>query len=88
MLWEHQVGRKTLCFTGNGHSNAPESLFMIDVDCKDRWNPEQARRFLDDLMADHNVPDFARLFVEPSTSGNGVHGYGVLVKGLGQDDRA
>jgi len=88
MLWEHQVGRKTLCFTGNGNKNAPESLFLIDVDCKDRWNPDQARRYLDDLMADPKVPDFATLFVEPSTSGGGVHGYGVLVKGPGQDDQS
>jgi hypothetical protein len=88
MLWEHQLGSKTLCFTGNGHGKAPESLFLLDVDCKDRRNPDQARRYLDDLMADPNVPDFAGLFVEPSTSGGGAHGYGVLVKGVGQDDES
>jgi hypothetical protein len=87
MLWEHQVGERTLCFTGNGQKKAPESLFLIDVDCKDRPNPVQARQFLEDLKADPHVPDFARLFVEPSSSGGGAHGYGVLVKspGLGAE---
>jgi hypothetical protein len=86
LLWEHQVGKRTLCFTGNGRIRDPESLFEIDVDCKGRPNPAQARQFLDDLMADPNVPDFARLFIEKSTSGGGANGYGVLIKTPGIDD--
>ena len=86
MLWEHQVGKRTLCFTGTGRIRDLESLFLIDVDCKDQPNPSQARQLLDDLMADPNLPDFANLFVENSTSGGGAHAYGVLVKTPGIDD--
>jgi hypothetical protein len=88
MLWEHQAGTKTLCFTGNGRSKAPETLFLIDVDCKCRPNYNEARRFLDDLKADTHVPAFASLFVEPSSSGGGAHGYGVLVKSPGLGDQS
>jgi hypothetical protein len=88
LLWEHQVGKRTLCFTGNGRIRDHESLFEIDVDCKDEPNPAQARQFLDDLMADPNVPDFARLFIEKSTGSGGANGYGVLIKSPGQGDES
>jgi hypothetical protein len=86
MLWEHQVGKRTLCFTGNGRIRDLESLFLIDVDCKDQPNPSQARQYLDDLMTEPKVPEFDRLFVESSTSGGGAHAYGVMVKTPGIDD--
>jgi hypothetical protein len=81
MLWEHQVGKRTICFTGNGRIRDPESLFEIDVDCKDCPNPAQARQFLDDLMVDPNVPDFAGLFAEPSTRGVTTHSDPLVLTG-------
>ncbi len=69
----------TLYFQGNGQASAPETLVMIDIDCLKclgLGSKEGAHRFATHLKEEF----FSDLYFEPSTNGNGVHGYFVLHK--------
>jgi len=75
----HIKGIDTFYFQGNGQASAPETLVMIDIDCLkslELGSKEGAHRFARHLKA----VCFPDLYFEPSTNGNGVHGYLVLHK--------
>lgn len=69
----HFIGEVTLYFTG---SPGDYTLLMIDIDCHSRGSLRGALRFAEYLRA-HFFPS---LYFEPSTNGNGVHGYLVVAK--------
>lgn len=76
---DHMTGTDTLYFQGNGQASAPETLVMIDVDCLKclgLGSKEGAHEFATHLKEEF----FSDLYYEPSTNGNGVHGYFVLHK--------
>jgi hypothetical protein len=77
----HFMGLHTFYFTGNGRSSDPLTLVMIDIDCHKRGSFEGAVAFVEFLRAAH----FPNLYWEPSTNGNGVHGY-VIIEKLGYGD--
>ena len=64
----------TLYFTGAWGNR---SLLMIDIDCHGSGTLQGATAFAE-YLRDHHFP---RLYFEPSTNGNGVHGY-LLVTGI------
>lgn len=70
----HFSGDDTFYFTGNEY--ADEMLVKVDIDCHGRGTAEGARACAEWLKA--NV--FPGLFYEPSTNGNGIHGYLILRK--------
>ncbi len=76
---DHMKGTDTFYFQGNGQASAPETLVMIDIDCLKclgLGSKEGAHEFAAHLKTTH----FPDLYFEPSTNGNGVHGYFVLHK--------
>lgn len=73
----HCYGLRKLYFAGAGESKKPFSLILIDVDCKRKGTPEGAREYLQFLRDGY----FPNLYFEPSTHGNGGHGYFLLEKG-------
>jgi hypothetical protein len=73
-LANHFSGEDTFYFAGNSWGS--ETLVMIDVDCHGVGTLQGAMsyaQFLKDMF-------FPNLYFEPSTNGNGVHGYFVLDK--------
>jgi hypothetical protein len=73
LLVSHFSGEVTLYFTG---SPDDYTLLMIDIDCHSRGSLMGALRFAEYLR--ENI--FPGLYFEPSTNGNGVHGYLVVAK--------
>jgi hypothetical protein len=77
-LLDHFEGRETVYFVGDRWAGADRTLGMIDIDvlkAKGLGSPEGARAFAAHLKA--VWPD---LYLEPSTGGQGVHGYFILWK--------
>ena len=72
----HFSGESTLYFAAYGSSRASIVLGLFDIDCHDRGCLEHALAF-----AEHLKTFFPTLYVEPSTNGNGVHGYFLMEKG-------
>jgi hypothetical protein len=70
-LGDHAMGETTGYYTGNGKRLARESLANIDIDCHKTGTFEGAVAFAE-YLREHHFPD---LYWEPSTNGNGVHGY-------------
>jgi hypothetical protein len=70
-LGDHAMGKITGYYTGNGKRLARESLAKIDIDCHKTGTFEGAVAFVE-YLREHHFPD---LYWEPSTNGNGVHGY-------------
>jgi hypothetical protein len=80
---DHIRGWDTLYFQASGQASVAETLVMIDIDCLKclgLGSKEGAWRFAAHLREEF----FPDLYFEPSTNGNGVHGYFVLHK-LGLD---
>ena len=69
----HFIGEVTLYFTG---SPGDYTLLMIDIDCHSLGSLKGALQFAEYLRK-HFFPG---LYFEPSTNGNGVHGYLVVAK--------
>lgn len=77
-LLDHFNGTETLYFMGQGWNKADRTLANIDIDVqkhKRRGTPEGARQF-----AEHLKQKWPDLYCEPSTNGNGIHGYCILWK--------
>ncbi len=72
-LLAHFSGEETLYFTG---SPGDHTLLMIDIDCHSRGNLKGALHFAE-YLREHFFPG---LYFEPSTNGNGVHGYVIVSK--------
>lgn len=74
---DHFAGRKTFYFTTDGRCRgAVEILVKVDIDCHKAGSLAGAIAFAEHLRATR----FPGLCFEASTSGNGVHGYLVVVK--------
>lgn len=80
ILTKHCNSCETFYFSGSSESYKPFTLIMIDVDCHNHGSLEGALSFLQYLRQNY----FHNLYFEPSTNGNGGHGYLILDKeGLG-----
>lgn len=78
----HRSLQATFFFAGNSRPTDPETLVMIDIDCKKFGTLEGALAFAQ-FLKEHFFPN---LYIEVSTNGNGAHGFFVLEKcGLGAD---
>ena len=78
----HRSSQATFFFAGNSRPNNPETLVMIDIDCKKFGTLEGALAFAQ-FLKEHFFPN---LYIEVSTNGNGAHGFFVLEKcGLGAE---
>jgi len=75
-LKKHCLGDATYYFAGASESYKPYSLTMIDVDCHNSGSLDGALSYLQ-YLRDHHFPN---LYYEPSTNGNGGHGYFLLDK--------
>ena len=69
----HFSGEETLYFTG---SPGDQTILMIDIDCHGSGTLQGAIEFATFLRGRY----FPSLYFEPSTNGNGVHGYLVVAK--------
>ena len=78
---DHFTEVATFYFAGAAESKKPETLVLIDIDCKKTGTLEGAMAFAKHLRKYH----FPNLYIEVSTHGNGAHGYFVLDK-LGTGD--
>ena len=78
LLLAHFSGEKTLYFTG---SPGDHTLLMIDIDCHKTGSLKGALQFATYLRKN----SFPNLYFEPSTNGNGVHGYLVVSKSNDRD---
>ncbi|WP_150105987.1 hypothetical protein [Rubinisphaera brasiliensis] len=76
VIASHCVGEETYYFAGASESYKPYSLVMIDVDCHNYGSLDGALSFLEHLREEY----FLNLYFEPSTNGNGGHGYFLLDK--------
>ncbi len=76
---DHMQKIDTLYFQGNGQASAPETLVMIDIDCL-KCLGLGSREGAHEFAAHLKMTYFSDLYFEPSTNGNGVHGYFVLHK--------
>jgi hypothetical protein len=72
---EHFAGEQTLYFYGRPEKRAALSLAMVDIDVHKTGTTADARKFAE-LLRDR----WPGLAFEPSTHGNGVHGYLVVQK--------
>jgi hypothetical protein len=75
---DHMAGKDTYYFQGEGRSDRPETLVMIDIDvkkCRKLGSTTGALAF-----ARHLCKFFPDLQCERSSNGKGVHGYVVLHK--------
>jgi len=75
----HMEGIDTFYFQGSGQASVAETLVMIDIDCRKCLgigSKEGAQDFADHLKEAY----FPDLRFEPSTNGNGMHGYVVVHK--------
>ena len=66
----------TFYFSGAAEPKKPETLVLVDIDCKKTGTLEGAMAFAEFLREHH----FANLYIEVSTHGRGAHGYFVLEK--------
>jgi hypothetical protein len=76
---DHFASRKTHYFWADHTASAPESLVNIDIDAGDQHGggtTEGCWRF-GEMVRDELFPE---LYLEPSTNGQGVHGYLRLLK--------
>ncbi len=73
---DHVTNVATFYFAGSSERKKPETLVLIDIDCKKTGTLEGAMAFADFLREHH----FANLYTEVSTHGRGAHGYFVLDK--------
>jgi len=71
---KHFSNDDTYYFTANGRQSSPESLLMIDIDCKN--GEKGAMQFAEFLK--NSV--FKGMYCEVSTNGVGAHGYVILEK--------
>ena len=78
---DHFTEVATFYFAGAAESKKPETLVLIDIDCKKTGTLEGAMAFAEHLRKYY----FPGLYIEVSTHGNGAHGYLVLDK-LGMGD--
>lgn len=76
VISSHCFGDETFYFAGASESYKPYTLVMIDVDCHSHGTLDGALSFLEHLREEH----FPNLYFEPSTNGNGGHGYFLLDK--------
>jgi hypothetical protein len=76
---DHIEGWHTLYFQGNGQASVAETLVMIDIDCLKCLGLGSKKGALS-FAAHLREEFFPDLYYEPSTNGNGVHGYFVLHK--------
>jgi hypothetical protein len=77
----HMDGTDTFYFQANGQASVAETLVKIDIDCQKSLglgSKEGAQEFANHLKTTY----FHDLVFEPSTNGNGVHGY-IVVNKLG-----
>lgn len=73
---DHFTNAATFYFAGAAESKKPETLVLIDIDCKKTGTLDGAMAFAEFLKNEH----FANLYIEVSTHGNGAHGFFVLEK--------
>jgi hypothetical protein len=76
---DHFAGRQTFYFWADHRASAPEALVMIDIDAGEKHGGGTTQgcwRFAE-VVKDRLFPG---LHLEPSTHGEGVHGYLVLMK--------
>jgi hypothetical protein len=73
LLIKHFLGEQTVYFTG---ARGDWTLVMLDIDCHKSGSPEGARKFAEYLKNRF----FQNLYFEPSTNGNGIHGYVMVDK--------
>ena len=66
----------TFYFAGTSQPKNPNTLVLIDIDCKKTGTLKGAMEFAGHLEKHH----FPNLYIEGSTHGNGAHGYFVLEK--------
>ena len=78
LLLAHFSSEETLYFTGYP---GDFTLLLIDIDCHSKGTLEGALLFAEYLR--ENI--FPNLYFEPSTNGNGVHGYLVVSKSNDKD---
>lgn len=72
----------TFYFSGAAEPKKPETLILIDIDCKKTGSLQGAMAFAEFLRNEH----FANLYIETSTHGRGAHGFFVLDKcGFGDE---
>ncbi|EMI55209.1 hypothetical protein [Rhodopirellula sallentina] len=76
VIASHCSGEETYYFAGSSESYKPYTLVMIDVDCHNYGSLDGALSYLEHLREAH----FPNLYFEPSTNGNGGHGYFLLDK--------
>lgn len=75
-LGKHFTGQEPFYFAGNGRTRDTHTLAMIDIDCHSCGTFKGALGFANYLKK-HLYPD---MYFEPSTNGNGVHGYLLIHK--------
>ena len=73
LLIRHFLGEETVYFTG---ARGDWTILMLDIDCHKSGTPEGARTFAEYLKEKF----FPNLYYEPSTNGNGIHGYVMVDK--------
>lgn len=73
---QHFMGLSPLFGAGNSNPKDPETLTMIDIDCKRIGTLAGAQQFATHLREKY----FPELYFETSTNGVGVHGYLVIDK--------
>jgi hypothetical protein len=71
---DHWAGVSTRYFTAPHQIYVPENLVMVDVDCHNSGTLQGAEDFIQHLRNNY----FPGLYFEPSTNGNGIHGYFVI----------
>jgi hypothetical protein len=81
MLEAHFAGKETLYFASTGDPKVDDVLVMIDIDCHHCGSLKGAKAFARHL-AKHYFP---AMYWEPSTNGEGVHGYILVHKSLTGD---
>ncbi|MHB0958245.1 MAG: hypothetical protein ACYC0X_12265 [Pirellulaceae bacterium] len=73
---DHFTNAGTFFFAGAAEPKKPETLVLIDIDCKKTGTLDGAMAFAEFLKNEH----FPNLYIEVSTHGNGAHGFFVLEK--------
>ena len=73
---DHFTDVATFYFAGASERKKPETLVLIDIDCKKRGTLEGAMAFAEFLKNNH----FPNLYFEVSTHGKGGHGFFILDK--------
>ncbi len=73
---DHRNEIDTFYFAGNSRPSDPETIVLIDIDCKKFGSLKGALAFAE-FLKEHFFPN---LYIEVSTHGNGAHGFFVLEK--------